>query len=131
LKSLRLLFQSVIRNITEFIEPSDLGRMSVQCPELDFPISLPFMILSQLNAKRFLSEIERVLQSYEQFVLDETLEIEMINASLPLGGIGKRYKYVDLEKTLHEKRCFIQIRNKDDLCCVRVIVTGYSQSSIR
>jgi diaminopimelate decarboxylase len=105
--------------------------MSVQCPELDFPISLPFMILSQLNAERFLSEIERVLQSYEQFVLDETLEIEMINASLPLGGIGKRYKYVDLEKTLREKRCFIQIRNKDDLCCVRVIVTGYSQSSIR
>ena len=113
------------------MEPSDLVRMSVQCPELDFPISLPFMKLSQLNAERFLSEIERVLQSYEQFVLDETLEIEMINASLPLGGIGKRYKYVDLEKTLHEKRCFIQIRNKDDLCCVRVIVTGYSQSSIR
>jgi len=65
LKSLRLLFQSVIRNITEFMEPSDLVRMSVQCPELDFPISLPFMKLSQLNAERFLSEIERVLQSYE------------------------------------------------------------------
>jgi diaminopimelate decarboxylase len=63
----------------------------VQCPELDFPISLPFMILSQLNAERFLSEIERVLQSYEQLVLDETLEVEMINASLPSGGIGKRY----------------------------------------
>ena len=131
MKSLRLLFQSVIRNITEFMEPSDLVRMSVQCPELDFPISLPFMKLSQLNAERFLSEIERVLQSYEQFVLDETLEIEMINASLPLGGIGKRYKYVDLEKALHEKICFIQIRNKDDLCCARAIVAGYSQSSIR
>ena len=131
MQSLRLLFQSVIRNITVFIEPSDLGRMSVQCPELDFPISLPFMILSQLNAERFLSEIERVLQSYEQLVLDETLEVEMINASLPSGGIGKRYKYVDLEKTLHEKICFIQIRNKDDLCCARAIVTGYSQRSIK
>jgi hypothetical protein len=63
-----------------------------------------------VNAERFLSEIERVLQSYEQLVLDETLEVEMINASLPSGGIGKRYKYVDLEKTLHEKICFIQIR---------------------
>lgn len=57
LKSLRLLFQSVIRNITEFMEPSDLVRTSVQCPELDFPISLPFMKLSQLNAEQFLSEI--------------------------------------------------------------------------
>jgi hypothetical protein len=61
------------------------------------------MKLSQLNAERFLSGIERVLQSYEQFVLDETLEIELINVSLPSGGIGKRCKYVDLEKTLLEK----------------------------
>jgi hypothetical protein len=44
------------------------------------------MKLSQLNAERFLSGIERVLQSYEQFVLDETLEIELINVSLPSGG---------------------------------------------
>lgn len=73
LKSLKLLFSSIIKNITEFMEPSDLVRMSVQCPELDFPISLPFMKLSQLNDERFLTEIERVLQSYEQFVLDEGL----------------------------------------------------------
>jgi len=75
LKSLRILFNSIIKNITEYMNSSDLVRMSVQCPELDFPISLPFMRLSQLNAERFLSEIERVLQSYEQFVLDEGLEI--------------------------------------------------------
>lgn len=54
LKSLRLLFQSVIKNITEFMEPSDLVCMLVQCPEFDFPISLPFMTLSQLSAERFL-----------------------------------------------------------------------------
>ena len=124
LKSLRLLFSSIIKNITEFMEPTDLVRMSVQCPELDHPISLPFMKLSQLNAERFLSEIERVLQSYEQFVLNETLEIELIHVSIPSGGVGKRCKYVDLEKTLLEKKCFIRIQNKDDLCCARAIVTA-------
>jgi hypothetical protein len=41
-----------------------------------------------------------------------------------IGGIGKRCKYVDLENTLHEKRCFIQIRNNDDLCCAWAIVTA-------
>ncbi|CAC5402491.1 unnamed protein product [Mytilus coruscus] len=79
LKSLKVLFDSIIKNITEFMEPSDLVRLSVQCPELDFPISLPFIRLSQLHTERLLSEIERVLQSYEQFVLDETLEIELIH----------------------------------------------------
>ncbi|VDI78915.1 Hypothetical predicted protein [Mytilus galloprovincialis] len=106
LKSLKVLFNSIIRNITEFMDQSDLVRLSVQCPELDFPISLPFMKLSQLHTERLLSEIERVLQSYEQFVLDETLEIELIHVSLPSGGIGKRCKYVDLEKTLNEKKMF-------------------------
>ncbi|CAG2191938.1 unnamed protein product [Mytilus edulis] len=124
LKSLKVLFNSIIRNITEFMDQSDLVRLSVQCPELDFPISLPFMKLSQLHTERLLSEIERVLQSYEQFVLDETLEIELIHVSLPSGGIGKRCKYVDLEKTLNEKRCFLQIQNKDDLCCARAIMTA-------
>ncbi|CAG2197602.1 KRAB [Mytilus edulis] len=95
LKSLRVLFNSIIKDITKFMEPDDLVRLSVQCPELDFPISLPFMKLSQLNAERFLTEIERVLQSYEQFVMDETLEIEFIQVSMPVGGIGKRCRYVD------------------------------------
>lgn len=103
LTGLRLLFNSIIKIITVFMESTYLVHISVQCPELDFPISLPFMKLSQLNAERFLSGIERVLQSYEQFVLDETLEIELINVSLPSGGIGKRCKYVDLEKKLLEK----------------------------
>lgn len=106
LKSLRILFNSIIKNITEYMDSSDLVRMSVQCPELDFALSLPFMRLSQLNAKRFFSEIERVLQSYEQFVLVQGLEIELIHVELPSGGIGKHCKFVDLEQMLHEKRCF-------------------------
>lgn len=124
LKSLRILFNSIIKNITDYMDSSDLVRMSVQCPELDFPLSLPFMRLSQLNAKRLLSEIERVLQSYEQFVLAEGLEIELIHVELPSGGTGKRCKYVDLEQMLHEKRCFLRIQNKDDLCCARAVVTA-------
>ncbi|CAC5412806.1 unnamed protein product [Mytilus coruscus] len=121
LRSLRILFNSIIKDVTEFMEPADLVRLSVQCPELDFPISLPFMKLSQLYAERFLTEIKRVLQSYEQFVMDETLEIELIYVNLPSGGIVKRCKYVDLGKTLEEKRCVLQIQNNDVLCCPRAI----------
>ena len=61
--------------ITEFMQPSDLVRISVQCPELDFPIALPFVKSQYLTTERLLTEIKRVLQSYEEFVLDETLEI--------------------------------------------------------
>jgi len=106
------------------MDPTDLIRLSVQCPELDFPITIPFTKVLELNADRLLSEIERVLQSYEQFVLDESLDIEMIHVSLPKGCVGKRCHYVDLPKMMKDKRCFIRIENNDDLCCARALVTA-------
>ncbi|VDI21497.1 Hypothetical predicted protein [Mytilus galloprovincialis] len=48
LKTLRLLFGSIISNITEFMQSTDLIRLSVQCSELDFLITIPFMKVSQL-----------------------------------------------------------------------------------
>lgn len=124
LKTLKMLFQSIIVNLTQFMAPSDLVRLSVTCPDLDFPITIPFTRLHQLNAERLLSEIERVLQSYEQFVLDETLDIELIHVSIPKGGVGKRFHYVDLPKMIKDKRCFIRIQNNDNLCLARAIVTA-------
>ena len=124
LRTLRTLSQSIISNISEFMDPTDLVRLSVQCPELDFPITISFTKVFELNVDRLLSEIERVLQSYEEFVLDESLDIEMIHVSLPKGGVGKRCHYVDLPKMMKDKRWFIRIENNDDLCCARALVTA-------
>jgi hypothetical protein len=91
LKTLRPLFQSIISNINEFMHPTDLIRLSVQCPELDFPITIPFMKVSQLSAETLLQEIERVLPSYEQFILDDSLEIEMTHVELLTGGMKTQF----------------------------------------
>lgn len=107
-----------------FMDSRDLVRLTVQCPELDYPISLPFMWVAQLSADRLLSEIERVLQSYEEFVVDQSLEIEVIHVKLPSGKGNKKKCYVDLEKSLKEKKSFIKINNRDQLCCARAIVTA-------
>ena len=88
------------------MQPNDLVRISVQCPELDFPIALPFVKSKDLTAERLLTEIERVLQSYEEFVLDETLEIELVHLSLPDGGFGPSGNFVDLERHIKEKKKF-------------------------
>ena len=122
LKTLRTLFQSIIDNLTMSMEPSDLVRLSIDNQELDFPISLPFMRRSALTVDRLLSEIERVLQSYEQFVLDESLGIEMIHVRLPGGGVSKRKPYVDLERLLKDKTAVIRIQNTDELCLARALV---------
>lgn len=43
------------------------------------------MRVAQLSADRLLSEIERMLQSYEEFVVDQSLKIEVIPANCLLG----------------------------------------------
>ncbi len=123
LKTLKRIFAAIIDDVTDFAKPTDLIRMVVQCPELDYPIVLPFMKKAELTVERFLSEIERVLQSYEQFVLDSTLEIVITHVRMP-DGAGRRRKYVDLEKFLKDKKCIIRIQNDDELCCARAIITA-------
>ena len=115
LKTLKQLFQSILDDITEFIDPLDLVRIALQSPELDYPISLPFTQLRYLTPERILSEIERVLQSFEEFILDDSLDIDLVHVAMPTGGTGKRCKYVDLENMLMDKRCFIRILNTDGI----------------
>ena len=110
------------------MQPNDLVRISLQCPELDFPIAHPFVKSKDLTAERLLTEIERVLQSYEEFVLDETLEIELVHVSLPDGGVGRSGNFVDLERHIKEKRSLIRIQNNDDMCCARALVTTILQT---
>ena len=82
------------------------------------------MQMNQLTSELLLTEIERVLQSNEQFVLDHCVHLNITHVSLPKGGTGKRCDYVDTERFLKDKRCIIQIQNKDDMCCARVIITA-------
>ena len=75
--------------------------------------------MNQLTSELLLAEIERVLQSN-----DRCVQLNITHVSLPKGGTGKRGDYVDTEKFLKDKRYIIQIQNKDDMCCARVIVTA-------
>jgi hypothetical protein len=82
------------------------------------------MKVSQLSVETLLHEIKRVLQFYEQFVLNDTLEIEMTHVEPPTGGTKNQSKYVDLERFLKAKQCILTIKNKDDICCARALVTA-------
>ncbi|XP_053406272.1 uncharacterized protein LOC128559126 [Mercenaria mercenaria] len=121
------MFQSILDNVMRDLSSTDLVRVSLDNAELDFPIVLPFMKRYQLTVERLLSEIERVLQSYEEFVLDDTLGIELVHVQMPVGSGHKRQPFVNLDKMLQDKKCIIQIQNKDKLCCARALITAIAQ----
>ena len=124
LSTLRRLFSVLFEDLTRGSKSADLVRLTVQSPSLDYPIVIPFLPIPQLTADRFMAEIERVLQSNEDFVIDSGLVIKVILVDMPEGGALKRCKFVNVDKVLASNKCIIRVQNNDDLCCARAIVTA-------
>lgn len=124
MSTLKKLFEAIFEVVTKGAKSTDLMGLKVQSPSLDYPIVIRFGPLPTLTADRFMSELERVLQSNKEFVIDESLIFEVTLVDTPSGGTRKRCKFVNTEKFLCDKRCIIRIQNDDDLCCGRAIVTA-------
>ena len=56
LLALKDIFGSLIKKLTKDANASDIIRMAIQNPELDYPIIIPFMHRDQLTVERLLSE---------------------------------------------------------------------------
>ena len=104
--TLKKMFGSLIHQVTKEANDSDLIRISVQNPELDYPIIIPFTRKDQLTVERLLSEIERVLQSYEEFVLDKEIELDIVHVQNPKAGGKKTCKLVNLNLSFTRKEMY-------------------------
>ena len=69
LKALDELFASILSDMTRGMADRDQIRIVMHSPQLNNLISLPFMPLKELTPRRIMLEVERVLQSHEEFVL--------------------------------------------------------------
>ncbi len=107
---------------------NDLIRFVLRTEQLDKPISLPFMPVSRLTPERLYSQIERVVQSHQEFRLDQTVIVDIVHVEM-LQGKGKRKRdTIDLESYLESKRSVIRIRNNDDLCLARALVVAIAKA---
>ena len=129
LKTLDGLLTSILSDMTAGMADHDQIRFVMHSPQLNNPISLPFMPLKELTPRRLMFEIERVLQSHEEFVLGDGLHINLIHVKMPSGSGNENRKRcgVNLKLRLSRKRCVVTIKNKDELCAARAIVTGIAK----
>ena len=63
LSRLHQVFDSLLDRVTEGVAMHDQVRFIMHSPQLEYPISLPFMPREKLTVERTLAEIERVIQS--------------------------------------------------------------------
>ena len=124
MSTLNNAFQQLFDRLTSDMAPTDQVRLIMNSQQLDRPISLPFMQRDRLTPERFLAAVERVVQSNQQFTLDDPVSVNVVHVEMPQGGTGKKRDVVNLEAYLKKKRSFVQIKNGDQLCCARSIVVA-------
>ena len=79
-----------------------------------------------LRLDTLLQSLADKLNSNEEFNPQRGFEVMLSVIAMPTPGSGKRKHNPGrrcLEKVLHNKRAIITIKNQDDLCCARAIVT--------
>jgi hypothetical protein len=51
------------------MQEEDLVQVTLECPDLDFPIRLPFMQMNQLTSELLLTETVQMLSRYHMYLI--------------------------------------------------------------
>jgi hypothetical protein len=77
--TLNRAFQHLFDRLTSDVAPHDQVRLILNSQQLDKSISLPFLQRERLTPQRFLAAVERVVQSNDQFTLDDSVSVNVVH----------------------------------------------------
>ena len=123
------IFHHLIEDVTEDMNPNDQVRFILSSDQLQTPIVIPFCSLEELTSEKVLSYVEKVVQSNEEFRLNNTVNIDLIRVEIPQGSGKSRVKrnIVDIREYLRKKKSIITINNKDNLCLARALAVSIAR----
>ena len=123
------IFDHLIKDVTQGMNSTDQVRFVLSSNQLQSPISLPFCSLEELTTEKVLSQVEKVVQSNEEFRLNDTVNIDLIRVQMPQGS-GKsnvRRQTWNIREYLKGKKSIISINNKGDTCLARALVVSIAR----
>ena len=121
------IFDSLLDTVIGDVPENDQVRFVLQSPQLEKPISLPFLSASRLTTEQILAQIERVVQSNHEFRLNDSVNVNVIQVEMPQGGTGTKRSEINLEKHFTNKRSIVRIQNEDDLCLARALIVSIAK----
>jgi hypothetical protein len=124
---LHKIFDSLLNTVIGDVPENDQVRFVLQSPQLEKPISFPFLPASRLTTECILAQIERVVQSNHEFRLNDSVNVNVIHVEMPQGGTETKRSEINLEKHLTKKGSVIRIQNEDDLCLARALVVSIAK----
>ena len=114
----------LLEDVKEGMAPNDKVRFILRSEQLETPISLPFMTVERLTAERVYSALERVIQSNQEFRLNDTVTIDINHVESPQGSGRKKRTTYNIDDFLNQKGSVVRIKNDDDLCLARALVVA-------
>ena len=121
------IFHHLLEEVTEGMNPNDQVRFILRSEQLDTPISLPFLPVEQLTTERVFSQIERVIQSNQEFRLNDTVTIDINHVKTPQGSGRSKRTTLNIRDHLKEKKSIVRINNKDDFCLARALAVSIAR----
>ena len=123
------IFHHLLEDVTTDMNPNDQVRFILRSDQLQTPISIPFCSLEELTTEKVLSYVEKVVQSNEEFRLNDTVSIDIIHVEMPQGSGKSRVKRTtyDIREYLKKKKSVISINNKDDFCLARALAVAIAR----
>ena len=123
------IFDHLIRDVTKGMNSYDQVRFVLSSNQLQTPIALPFCPLEELTTEKVLSHVEKVVQSNEEFRLNDTVNIDIIRVEMPQGSGRSNVKRQtwNIRDYLRKKKSVICINNRDDSCLARALVVSIAR----
>ena len=121
------IFHHLLEEVKEGMAPNDQVRFILRSKQLETPISLPFMTVEQLTSERVYSELERVIQSNQDFRLNDTVTIDINHVKTPQGSGRKKRTILNIRDYMKQKNTVICINNTDDLCLARALAVAIAR----
>ena len=121
------IFDRLIQDVTKGMNPTDQVRFILDSNQLQFPIALPFCALEELTTEKVLSQVEKVVQSNDDFRLSDEVHIDILRVEMPQGSGRSRRTTYDLREYLKKKGSVICINNKDNYCLARALAVSIAR----
>ena len=123
------IFHHLLEDVTTGMNPNDQVRFILRSDQLQTPIAIPFLPLEKLTTEKVLSHVEKVVQSNEEFRLNDTVTIDIIHVEMPQGSGKSRVKrnIVNIREYLKKKQSVVTINNKDNFCLARALAVGIAK----
>ena len=121
------IFHHMIEDVTKDMNPNDQVRFVLRSDQLQTPISIPFLPLEELTVEKVLSRVEKVVQSNEDFRLNDTVTINIIHVEMPRGSGRLKRTTLNIRDHLKKKKSVVLINNKDDICLARALAVSIAR----